>query len=674
MPRNSAQVAIAVSKQQSAATDPTSPLMLVAGPGSGKSQTIEGKVVQLLSSGTAPESIFVISFTNASVRDLRERIEAAGVTAGVAVDRVAVSTLHSLAARSLRRAQLLHAYPVDPLVLDKWEVRHLIDDEFMHVQGVSRARAAAIREHREAIISTSTGTTLPASYIGPSVAVTATETAAFEAFVNRRRNQFACVLPGELVRECLIYMISGSLDPVSLLGIDHLIVDEFQDLNPVDVSFVDALCAAGVTLFIAGDDDQSVYSFRYGSPEGMQRFVTKYPHGAVHTLDDCFRCTPEVLTAAQSLIAAFAMPNRIPKTHSSLYAGVKPAQDGIVHRWRFASHKKEASAIAESCAALTSGKPVIAPRDILILLSNQRAQAQHLYDALDAASVPYVPARSDAFVDTEPGRLIYSALRSLCDPDDLVARWTILGLAPHTGVGSVVAIADAALTGGVHSLQLFGYAQAALALTPRQRAALDATRTCLASLAAFAPADTLAACNSSIDAALSTFAGTPVAEWAALIAQLPGLMTIEELLDFLRADNDEQRAAVIAAVFTRLQQPPSSGAVLPDKVRVMSIHGSKGLSASVVFVPGLEDELIPGRLGGGSASHVFEQARLLYVAITRAKAACVLSYSRMRTVNGRYGSTTVSRFVPHLAGAFHARTDGLSQAEASAIAREHSLL
>jgi DNA helicase-2/ATP-dependent DNA helicase PcrA len=108
-------------------------------------------------------------------------------------------------------------------------------------------------------------------------------------------------------------MATGLIDPVNLLRIQHLIVDEFQDLNPCDLEFVDRIAASDVTLFVAGDDDQSIYSFRFASPPGIQSFTARYPGAGDHKLGDCFRCMVDVLKAAEALIAAYPDPRRIPK-------------------------------------------------------------------------------------------------------------------------------------------------------------------------------------------------------------------------------------------------------------------------------------------------------------------------------------------------------------------------
>src|SRR5438093_12286258 len=117
----------------------------------------------------------------------------------------------------------------------------------------------------------------------------------------------------------------------------------------MDLAFVDALASQGAQIFVAGDDDQSIYSFRFASPAGTQDFTVRYPNCGQHTLTNCFRSTPAILAAGQALITANPQPNRIPKNYVSLYGAAAPPLTGIVHRWRFPSGAKEAKAVTESC-------------------------------------------------------------------------------------------------------------------------------------------------------------------------------------------------------------------------------------------------------------------------------------------------------------------------------------
>jgi DNA helicase-2/ATP-dependent DNA helicase PcrA len=155
MPIRAEQIAAAAEVQQRAAADPTQRVRVVAGPGTGKSFTIEQRVCWLLEQGVETNAIAAVSFTRASALDLQARVHAACELAGHDGSEIRVTTLHSLALRSLRARGVLGGYPVDPAVLDRWELENLFDEEFGRVAGVgSITRRREIREDHEAFWST----------------------------------------------------------------------------------------------------------------------------------------------------------------------------------------------------------------------------------------------------------------------------------------------------------------------------------------------------------------------------------------------------------------------------------------------------------------------------------------------------------------------------------------
>jgi len=667
MPITLQQIQAAEATQRAAAHDVAQQIRLVAGPGTGKSYSIEERVFWLLGQGVQPQTINAVSFTRASSVELRVRIHAYCAAHNQQDGTsVRVSTLHSLALRMLKAANLLH-YPADPLVLDSWELENVFDAEFGHANGLGKKRREEIRREHEAFWST--GQWAPPNYIPPNPPITQGERNAFDAFHGPRTQAYSCVLPGEIVRECLRQIVAGNLDPVALMNLQHLIVDEYQDLNPIDQRFVDELIARGVITFIAGDDDQSIYSFRYGSPAGIQNFMTRYPSAAQHTLTDCFRCAHSIADAANALMAGYPSPNRIPKALHSLYAGAAPAVTGIVHRWRFPNATSESDSIAASCQALINAG--INPRELLILLSNQRELLPGLKIALTSANVPFEPPRAETFIDSNTGRFVLAMVRLVCDLDDYMAHRLILGLRPGVGIGTCESITSAVINNGLSYWDAFHAALPAGVFTGRNLTAINHARQVCALVGAWQRSDTLQMRIPDIAAVLTaTFSPAEAQNWQNFAAPLPVDMTLEELRDWLWADSDEQQMTVLQAVFSRLNQAMPAAATLPPRVRIMSMHGAKGLSSRIVFVPGLEEHIFPGPWRQPYPGLVLEAARILYVSITRARAACILSYAAQRRIQGPIRSTAASRFTTHLNAAFSPRLNGLQQPEVQQILGE----
>jgi superfamily I DNA/RNA helicase len=659
-----AQIQAAKAIQDSAAHDPHPQVRLVAGPGTGKSFSIEERVYWLLSQGVPAAGIAVVSFTRASSVDLRTRVRSYCASQNQAGGNdVRVSTLHSLALRILRAAGLLH-YPADPLVLDSWELENIFDAEFGHQENIGKKRREAIRREHEAFWNT--GQWAPPNYIPPDPPITAPERAAFVTFHGPRTQTYSCVLPGEIIRQCLDHILAGNVDPVALIHLQHLIVDEYQDLNPVDQQFVHEMIARGAVTFVAGDDDQSIYSFRYASPSGIQTFTQQYGGSGSHTLTDCFRCAPSVVASANALLSVYSPPGRLPKTLQSLYTAAAPPIAGVVHCWRFTTALAEASAVAASCQMLINGG--MNPRDILILLSNQRELLPGIRTALNDASVPFEPPRQESFVDTETGRFLLAILRIVCDMHDYVAHRLVLGLRAGVGVGTSDAIAESVISNALNYRDIFYQALPTGVFSGRRLTVLTRARQTCATISAWGRADTIAQRTNDISTILTAaFNASEAQNWQIYSSTLPPDMTIEELRDWLWADTDEQQMSVLASIYTRLNQPVPAAAVLPPRVRVMSMHGAKGLSARVVFVPGLEDDIFPGPWRQPYPGLVLEAARLLYVSITRARAACVLTYARRRMMQGVTLNMGASRFTTAIGGTFTPRTGGLQTADVQQI-------
>lgn len=797
MPITEQQKRRAESIQHAAAHDTSPQVRLIAGPGTGKSHAIVERVRWLLASGVQPDAIFVVSFTRASALELRNRIcdycAESELSQGA---QVSVTTLHSLALRVLRMANLLQ-YPVDPMVLDNWEAKNIFDEEFAKVSGLKRGRCEEIRRDHEAFLST--GHYNPTNHVLPDEPVTQEERDRYLRFHGPRTQTYSCVLPGEIIRKCVENINAGVLDPISLLHIRHLVVDEFQDLNPCDLEFVNHLIRGGVTTFVAGDDDQSIYAFRFAFPQGIQDFTGDYPNAGDYTLSDCFRCTPTIVQTATSIISSHQLPTRIPKTLNSLYASANPPLQGQVHRWKFRSGVAEARAIAASCRDLIeAGMP---PREILILISNRRALEHEIAKAFDEIPIPYERPRADDYVDTNEGRFALACLRIACNADDYVAHRTILGLQKGVGIGTCNSIAEQVMQNNLNFKQIF-YQQTLPSgvFTGRAPRAISTAQGVFSQISEWEPTVTLANFGSSLEGILEEVLGGEAKQaWINKTAGLPTDITLEETRDYLWADTDAQQEQILNAVYERLGETPPAPRLLSDvnvsdfnretldelidllnplvrgdqdrralfehafagsqllnhidysgaaytfivravtqlvdygelergqtalwalletvrdseslgldkqqridalrdtvnhvnghsddhqspsttdvflpKVRMMTMHGAKGLSASIVFIPGLEEEIFPGPRRRPYPGLVLEAARLLYVAVSRARIACILSFAGGRMLYGGFMSHAPSRFVNCLGGAFDFREDGngLTQYDVSAIIQQNSL-
>lgn len=658
MPATPAQLAAAKTVQHAAAHDTSAQVRLVAGPGSGKSFSIAERIAWLVASGTPAEAIWAVSFTNAATEDLRDGILKRCATVPH-IQKVRITTLHSLALTLLALGKKLAYYPVRPRILDEWEQRHIFDEEFSKVSGLSIPRAKELRVYFESQWSTGLP---PAPYISsPKKPISAAELASFESFYRTATQTYAFILPGEPVRLCVDEIKSGTLDPVALTGLKELIVDEYQDLNPADIELIDLLASKGVTLFALGDDDQSIYSFRHAYPEGIQDFLVRHPAAGSHALVHCFRCSESVLGAATAVLTSFPPPKRIAKSQESVYAHSSPPVPGQVLAWDFPGVHVEAKAVATSIKQLLDRGTE--PEEILVLVSSRDAQAGPLLAAFDGAGVKAQVQSSDGYAETDGPRFVYALLRARASTDDYLALRTLLSMRDGVGTKTCAEITSVCHSKHLNFAHQFSSLRTAHVFDKRQLRALDGVSAILSAVSKWSLADTLVLRGADL-AALATehLTSESAKEWLEFASHLPDAFTLEEVLSVLGARGPKHLREVLRDAYSRIGEALPAEFDPAGRVRIMTLHSSKGLSAKAVFIPGLEEELLPGPYRGKYPGQVSEAARLLYVGITRARALCVVSLARKRGMNGKTMTHSPSRFATKLGVAF-AASSGLSSAQ-----------
>lgn len=637
------QIQQAKTIQDNAAHDLNGAVRLVAGPGTGKSFVIEERVAWLIQNqNISPNEIIAISFTRASANDLKERIYSKGTAIGINIHGVRVSTLHSLTLFVLRRTGNLTQYPVDPTILDDWELSTIFDSEFSRSLGSTPTRAGEIRRDHEAFWST--GVWSPANLPAFKVPITPQERNSFNGHYLTRTQTYACVLPGEVIRTCVDAILAGHIDPVAELGVQHLIIDEVQDLNSCDFQFIDALIQRGVNIFISGDDDQSIYSFRYAFPQGIQNFTTTYPTATNHVLNYCFRCSVNVLNAALNVLNTFPDQNRIPKNLNSVYSDSNPINNGIVIGNRFNRSNQEIEYLANSCQALIASG--ISPKDIMILVGNKRALLNSITTALQALNLPFDANQRDDFKDSREGRFLIGILRLIADTNDYVAHRVVLGTPRGIGLGTAISITDKVIANNLNYRSLFYSPLPNKVFVARETTAINRVIANIGTVNGWDLNDTLNVRAVDIDQLLlNNFTQNEVTNWRNYMARLPLDMTLDEFKEYLQTDSEVTKSSILDSINQRIQQANHAQENNPlDKIRVISFHSSKGLSSKVVFIPGLEEGIFPTQRSQQAAGLLLENARMFYVAITRAKSSCIMSYSSRRLIQGQFNNMIVSRF------------------------------
>lgn len=375
-------------EQRRIASHPARIVRLVAGPGTGKTRVMTRRVAYLIEEGgVSPSAILALTFSRAAAQELRERLEdLLGVETG---DRPGVYTLHAFALRQLLRMGGAPTLPSPIRIADDYDERHVVAEE------LATLTHAGVRDvQKEIQLLASDWESLAAEedewerqHPNP----------AFLAAWRQHRAVYGYTLRAELV-----YALKKALDEDPDLELEpaftHVLVDEYQDLNRCELAVLERLTRSNRHLFVAGDDDQSIYGFRNAFPLGLREFPTTYPDAVTEELAECHRCAREILATALSV--AEQDIDRIPKA----LAPRDDAEDGQVDAFSFRNISHEAGGIARTCRQLVD-EGEVPPNRILILLRNNPGGVY---------STPIIDALADVRLDAE---LPSNPLASLDEPE-----------------------------------------------------------------------------------------------------------------------------------------------------------------------------------------------------------------------------------------------------------------
>jgi DNA helicase II / ATP-dependent DNA helicase PcrA len=278
----------------------------------------------------------------------------------------------------------------------------------------------------------------------------------------------------------------------------------------------------------------------------------------------------------------------------------------------------------------------------VILISNRRLQLGPITQELANLGLPFDPPGGEAIRDEPPIRATYSILRIIKDfttnTPDYVAYRAVLALLHGVGVGTSKAIGDLCVTHSQNYHDVFYAAALPHWINSRPAAALTRVRSLIQQMAGWSLQDALGARTVDIGQLLTTviFAGSSQVtgyqqEWAAFASSLPQDMTLEELLSFLAADDEAGQRQILDRVRERLGETNAGMESGQKRLRILTMHGAKGLSGKVVFIPSAEQGIMPSFRAIRATGLLNEQRRLFYVSLTRAKAACIITHAALHS-------------------------------------------
>ncbi|WPB92602.1 DNA helicase PcrA [Streptomyces malaysiensis] len=639
-----------LNEQQRAAVEHTgSPLLIVAGAGSGKTRVLTHRIAYLLGArGTHPGQILAITFTNKAAGEMKERVEE---LVGPRANAMWVSTFHSACVRILRRESKKLGFTSSFSIYDAADSKRLMslvcrDLDLDPKRFPPKSFSAKISNLKNELIDEETFAGQAADGFEKTLA---------EAYVMyQARLREANALDFDDIIMTTVNLLQAFPDVAEHYRrrFRHVLVDEYQDTNHAQYTLVRELVGTGTDetppaeLCVVGDADQSIYAFRGATIRNILQFEEDYPSARTILLEQNYRSTQTILSAANAVIER--NENRRPK---NLWtdAGAGTEITGYVAD----TEHDEAQFVADEIDRLTDADDARAGDVAVFYRTN--AQSRVFEEVFIRVGLPYKVVGGVRFYERKEVRDVLAYLRVLANPEDAVPLRRILNV-PKRGIGErAEAMIDAlALREKITFPQALRRVDEAYGMAARSANAVKRFNTLMEELhtiveSGAGPATVLEA----------------VLERTGYLAEL---QTSTDPQDETRIENLQELAAVALEFEQDRGENPGTLAdfleqvalvadsdQIPDEdtegsgvITLMTLHTAKGLEFPVVFLTGMEDGVFPHMRALGQTKELEEERRLAYVGITRARERLYLTRSTMRSAWGQPAYNPPSRFLEEI--------------------------
>ncbi len=630
------------------------PQLVIAGAGSGKTRVLTYKIVHLLRLGYEPWRILALTFTNKAAREMRERIQ--DLVGPETASKLWMGTFHSIFARILRANAERIGFKSNFTIYDSADSKSLVKTIIKDMQLDDKiykpsAVLSAISGAKNALVS-------PEDYAMSRDVMEADRQAKRpELHEIYRAYRDRCTVAGAMDFDDLLYYTNVLLrDNPDVLRhycefFRYVLVDEYQDTNFAQHVIVTQLTRESGKLCVVGDDAQSIYSFRGANIRNILDLRKTYPTLATFKLERNYRSTRNIINAAGSLIDKNR--DQIPKQVYSENENGAPIE--VVKCF---SDFEEAYQVASRVSQLKMRSGDSAEEFAILYRTN--AQSRVLEEALRKRNVAYRIYGGLSFYQRKEVKDAIAYFRMALNPDDDEALKRIINF-PARKIG------DTTLNKLVRRAIDDNVSVWTVIQEPDKHPA-GLTSATLKRIDEFAGLIT--------EFTQANRKGADAFTLAKMIIDRTGLFSmlvhdntpesiskqdnLQELLNGVKefvenrteeGDTDVSLGAFMAEVSLATDQDSDSGDT-DERVTLMTVHAAKGLEFNNVFVVGVEEELFPSAMSKDSPSQIEEERRLMYVAITRAKKFCMLSYAGSRFRNGQTVACRPSRFLGDINPAF----------------------
>jgi DNA helicase-2/ATP-dependent DNA helicase PcrA len=627
-------------QQRKAVVHQGTPLLIVAGAGSGKTRVLTHRVAYLLAECDArPNQILAITFTNKAAGEMKERVAA---LVGPRARSMWVSTFHSMCVRILRADGNVLGFKSSFSIYDA-------DDSVRLMTLVGRELDLDLKRYPPKSLCGQMSN-LKNELVTPEVwsdqASNAHEKVLAEAYTRyQARLHEAHALDFDDLIMATVELLQQHKDIAERYRqrFRHVLVDEYQDTNHAQYVLVRELVGEGdgrSELAVVGDADQSIYAFRGATIRNILEFERDYPDATTILLEQNYRSTQTILNAANAVIAR--NPDRKPKNLWSDAGAGEPIEGYVAE-----NEHDEAAWVAQQVEKYT-------PSDVAVFYRTN-AQSRVFEEVFIRVGLPYRVVGGVRFYERREVRDALAYLRVIANPDDVVSLRRILNT-PRRGIGDRAQACVAALAEqeGISYGAALDRADAAPGMNPRSLGAIRDFETLLTDLRAVGidgtPSEILEAVLDKTGY-LRELEASKDPQDEGRIDNLRELVSVAREFEEQRQGTDEagdldaflEQVSLVSDADT---VPDASGGV----VTLMTLHTAKGLEFPVVFLTGLEDGVFPHQRAQMDEKELAEERRLAYVGITRARERLYLSRALARSAWGRPQWNPPSRFLDEVPG------------------------
>ena len=642
-------------QQREAVEHRGAPLLIVAGAGSGKTRVLTRRIAHLVATGAAlPSQVLAITFTNKAAGEMRERVvDLVGSRARAMV----VSTFHSACVRILREQHERLGISRSFSIYDQADSVRLMtlvcrDMDLDPKRYNPKAFLAQVSNLKNELIDPAENARRATNHMEQLLAEAYTE---YQARLKRAQAMDFDDLIGQVV-----WLLQAVPEVATHYRrrFRHILVDEYQDTNHAQYILVRELVGDGSDgvppgeLCVVGDSDQSIYAFRGATIRNIEEFERDYPNARVILLEQNYRSTQNILTAANAVIAR-NQGRREKRLWSDAGAG-EPIALYVAD-----DEHDEAMFIAREIRAL-SERHGVAPRDVAVFYRTN-AQSRAVEEVFIRQGLPYRVVGGVRFYERREVRDALAYLRMLANPTDEVSLRRILNV-PKRGIGDrAEACVDALATRESLTFEAaLRRAAEAPGIATRSVAAIDGFLQIVDELRTLVdtdagPGEVLAAVltrTGYLDELRSS--GDPQDETR--IENLAELESVAREFEVAMAVSDDEsiddlQIPTLAAFLEQVSLVADSDEIPSDEegvVTLMTLHTAKGLEFPVVFLTGMEEGVFPHARSLGDTRELEEERRLAYVGLTRAQQRLHLTRAAVRTAWGSPQWNPPSRFLEEI--------------------------